>query len=131
MTKITTFRTMHLILQVKVELTKLEVFSVQYAQSIKYLLLLHPLHRALWPRARDVVRPNEPTWYCAAPLGEKSRGNMMAKLSTKYGLSERYTNHTIRVTSIQILEDENIEGGHNIRISEHKSVDSIQNYTRR
>ena len=31
LTKITTFRTMHLILQVKVEFTKLEVFSVQYA----------------------------------------------------------------------------------------------------
>ena len=97
----------------------------------KYLLLLHLLHRALWQRARDVVRHNESTWYCAAPLGEKSLGNMMAKFSTKYGLSERYTNHSIRVTSLQILEDENIEGRHIIRISGHKSVDYIQNYARR
>ena len=55
---------------------------------------------------------------------------MMAKMSSKYGLSERYTNHSIRVTSLQLLDDENIEGRHIIRISGHKSIDSVQNYAR-
>ena len=56
---------------------------------------------------------------------------MMPKLSLKYGLSERYTNHSIRVTSLQVLKDLNIEGRHIIRISGHKSVNSVQNYVRR
>ena len=97
----------------------------------KYLSLLHPSHTALWQRPRETVKPNDLTWYCAVPLGEKSLGNMMPKLSLKYGLSTRYTNHSIRVTSLQVLEDENIEGRHIIRISGHKSVDSVQNYARR
>ena len=56
---------------------------------------------------------------------------MMPKLSLKYGLSERYTNHSIRVTSLQCLEDQNVEGRHIIRISGHKSINSVQNYARR
>ena len=53
---------------------------------------------------------------------------MMAKLSTKYYLSERYT---IRVTSLQALDDRNIEGRHIVRISGHKSVDSVKTHARR
>ena len=94
----------------------------------KYVSLLHLLQPALWQRPRDNVKPNESTWYCCAPFGEKSQGNLMPKLSAKYGLSQRYTNHSIRVTSLQILEDENIEGRHIIRISGHKTVDSVKNY---
>ena len=56
---------------------------------------------------------------------------MMAKLSTKYSLSERYTNHSIRVTSLQVLEDNNVEGRHAIRVSGHKNTDSINSYARR
>ena len=131
LTKITTFRTMHLILQVKIEFTKLEVFSVQYVhlENTCCWCTLYTGHYGNEPEM--LLHPKNRHGICAAPLGEKSLGNMMAKLSTKYGLSERYTNHSIRVTSLQILEDENIEGRHIIRISGHKSVDSIQNYARR
>ena len=52
-------------------------------------------------------------------------------LSAKYGLSQRYANHSIRVTSLQVLEDHNIEGRHIIRISGHKSTASVQSYARR
>ena len=48
----------------------------------------------------------------------------------KDGLSKHYTNHSIRVTSLQVLEDLNIEGRHIIRISGHKSVNSVENYAR-
>ena len=56
---------------------------------------------------------------------------MMARLSLKYKLSQRYTNHSIRVTSLQVLENNNIEGRHAIRISGHKSDQSIKCYARR
>ena len=34
---------------------------------------------------------------------------MMAKISTKYDLSQQYTNHSLRA-NLQVLEDEKIEG---------------------
>ena len=56
---------------------------------------------------------------------------MMPRLSEKYKLSQRYTNHSIRVTSLQVLEDANVEGRHIIRVSGHKSLESVQNYARK
>lgn len=56
---------------------------------------------------------------------------MLSKLSLKYNLSQRYTNHSLRVTGLQALEDANFEGRHIIRISGHKSEQSIKNYARK
>lgn len=55
----------------------------------------------------------------------------MAKMSLKYGLSKRYTNHSVRVTALQLLDDNNIKDRHVVRVSGHKSTDSIKNYARR
>ena len=55
----------------------------------------------------------------------------MAVMSTKYNLSQRYTNHCLRVTSLQVLDDENVDSRHIIRVSGHKNPDSITNYARR
>ena len=52
-------------------------------------------------------------------------------MSVKYKLSQRYTNHCIRVTTVQVLEDNNIEGRHIQRVSGHKSLESIKCYARR
>ena len=52
-------------------------------------------------------------------------------LSEKYELSQRYTNHSLRVTSIQVLEDGNVETRHIVRVSGHKNADSVANYARR
>ena len=41
-------------------------------------------------------------------MSEKSIGNLMAEMSKKYELSKRYTNHCVRVTSLQLLDDEKI-----------------------
>ena len=41
-------------------------------------------------------------------------GKMMATLSAKYSLSKRYTNHCVRVTSLQ-LNDDQIPGKHIIK----------------
>ena len=95
----------------------------------KYLNSLHPNLEALWQRPRE--KSDSSIWYCNVAVGQKFLGNLMANMSTKYGLSQRYTNHSIRVTSLQVLEDENIEGRHIIRVSGHKNVDSVKNYARR
>ena len=76
---------------------------------IKYLHYLHPIQTAFWHRPRDFVKSTDTIWFCSAPLGEKTLSGMMAKLSTKYYLSQQYTNHCIRVTSLQALDDRNID----------------------
>ena len=55
----------------------------------------------------------------------------MATMSQKHSLSERYTDHSIRVTSVQTLDDAFFQDRHIIRISGHKSEQSIKNYDRR
>ena len=97
----------------------------------KYLRVLNPNIDALWQRPRAKISVRADIWYCNVPLGEKSLGGMMSTISEKYNLSQRYTNHSLRATSIQVLEDANIEGRHIIRVSGHKNKDSLANYARR
>ena len=52
-------------------------------------------------------------------------------MSAKYVLSERYTNHCVGVTSLQILDDEQTLGRHVMRVSGHKSEGSIKCYVRK
>ena len=54
----------------------------------------------------------------------------MPKMSIKYGLSQRYTNHCLRVTSTQVLDDAIFEGRHIIRVTGHKSESSVKSYGR-
>ena len=56
---------------------------------------------------------------------------MLPRMSIKYGLSQRYTNHSLRVTSLQILEDCQVNARHVIRVSGHKQTDSLEHYARR
>ena len=42
-----------------------------------------------------------------------------------------YTNHCVRVTSLQIFDDEKIPGRYIIRVSGHKSKTSIKSYARK
>ena len=56
---------------------------------------------------------------------------MMATLSPKYSLSERYTNHCVRFTSLQLMDDNQIPGRHMIRVIGHKSEASVKSCARK
>ena len=98
---------------------------------IKYISVLNPNLEALWQRPRSKINICDRIWYCNVPLGEKHLGSMFPMLSSKYQLSQRYTNHSLRVTSLQVLEDGNIESRHIMRVSGHKNAESNSNYARR
>ena len=102
---------------------------------LKYISHLHPMEASLWQRPLEKLSPlqklGQEIWFYRSPVGEKLLGNMMPRLSEKYGLSQRYTNHSVRVTSMQLLEDSDIEGRHIQRISGHKSLESINSYAKR
>ena len=96
-----------------------------------YISKLHPDEKSLWQRPSENVLESSTSWFCRVPVGEKALGKMMATLSAKYSLSKRYTNHCVRVTSLQLMDDDQIPGRHIIRVSGHKSEASIKSYARK
>ena len=68
----------------------------------KYISKLNPNQDSLWQRPKQNVSENDSTWYCNVPYGEKHLGSMLSHMSLKYNLSQRYTNHSLRVTSLKL-----------------------------
>ena len=97
----------------------------------RYISKLHPAIDSLWQKPREGVLDEQPVWYCRMVLGSKSLGNMMTQMSTDYQLSIRYTNHSLSVMAISVLDDAGISGRHIIRISGHKSEESLKSYSRK
>ena len=96
-----------------------------------YLLHLNPNLDCLWQKPRTKISMVDHIWYCNSPMGEKTLGKMLGVMSMKYKLSVRYTNHCLRVTSMQVMDDAGVSARHIQRVSGHKSLDSVSNYARR
>ena len=101
-----------------------------FSSYLKYLSYLHPMEVSLWQRLLEKLSPlqklGREIWFYWSPAREKLLENMMPRLLEKYGLSQRYTNHSVRVTSMQVLEDSAVEGRHIQRISGHKRLENHQ-----
>jgi len=70
-------------------------------------------------------------WYSKTALVRNTLASMMPDISRVAGLSQRYTNHYIRATSIQTLDRAGFEARHITRITGHKSESSIKRYSKR
>ncbi|VDI16195.1 Hypothetical predicted protein [Mytilus galloprovincialis] len=64
-------------------------------------------------------------------MGKNSLAVMMTEISEKAKLSRRYTNHSIRATSITAMDEAGIEARHIMRASGHRSEASICSYSKR
>ena len=69
-------------------------------------------------------------WYDRAPVGEKTIGSMMARISEHAQLSRRYTNHCLRATTVTLLDEAGAEGRHIVAITQHTSTASLASYSR-
>ena len=58
-------------------------------------------------KLKENVKENDDSWCSKDPLGEETLGLMMARMSRKCKLSQRYTDHCNRVTSVQVMEYQN------------------------
>ena len=74
---------------------------------------------------------DESIWYDKVPVGKNTLGLFMKKLSKSAELFKEYTNHCIRVTAVTVLDQNNFEARHIMRVSGHKSEASIRSYSRR
>ena len=97
----------------------------------KYLSKLHPQQQSLWQRPKETATENTESWYCNAPLGKNTLGDLMKSISREANLSQIYTNHSIRATAVTVLDHSNVEARHIMRVSGHKSESSIRSYARR
>lgn len=82
-----------------------------------YLLHLHPGAEFFFqkPRALSGAKFNpalDQIWYCNAPLGDRSLGEMMKKMTSRAGIFPYLTNYCIRATNVDVLGYENVEACH-------------------
>ena len=89
-----------------------------------YLSKLHPNCEALWHSV-----DNDGFWYANAPVGKNTLGSMMTTISKWGKLSKIYSNHSIRATSITIMDECGIASRHIMKVSGHKSETSLKSYT--
>ena len=54
---------------------------------------------------------------------------MMTELSEKFGLSKKYTNHSLRATSVHILDSAQFPSRHIMTVTGHKAETSLKTYT--
>ena len=67
-------------------------------------------------------------WYTSRPVGQRMLTDMMRNLSKEAELSQIYTNHSIRATTITLLSHAGVEAREIMRISGHRSEQSIRSY---
>lgn len=86
----------------------------------KYISKLNPKCNDLWQQPKESYNEDDAVWYNNVPLGKNTLGKMMAKISKLANLSQIYTNHCVRATSITTLDEAGLEARHIMRITGHK-----------
>eukprot|EP00117_Sycon_ciliatum_P014014 scpid86421/ scgid14458/ len=69
-------------------------------------------------------------WYNGKPLGKNTLGSLMSILSVKCNLSQRYTNHSVRASTITELCRQNLPASTIMAVSGHKCQQSLVHYNR-
>lgn len=96
-----------------------------------YLSKLNPNRNDLWQRPKKVLRDVFAEWYDNVPIGKDPLNAAMKNLSINAKLSKVYTNHCIRATAMETLDEGEFQGRHIMAQSGHKSESSIKAYARR
>ena len=107
---------------------------MQVAVIKRYLSKLHPeidrpFQRAI-VGAGCCVSPGASLWYMNAPLGHNLLNDMMRNLSKAAKLSQVYTNHCLRATTVRHLKEAGVEDRTIYEVSGHKNPTSLAAYDR-
>jgi len=69
-------------------------------------------------------------WFKAMPMGSNKLNSLVKTMAEKAGLNaENLTNHSARKQMIQKLNDHEVPPTHIMQISEHKNIQSLNNYS--
>ena len=91
-----------------------------------YLSKLHP--DCIWLFQQCRTKTDDGPWYKNEPLGVNSLGAMMKTISKSAALSQTYTNHCVRSTTITVLFNAGIEVQHIQSRTGHRSLQGLQPY---
>ena len=70
---------------------------------------------------RPSKQPKVDVWYDNMPLGRNQLGIIMSEISKEFALSQVYTNHSLRATTVHVLDAANIAVRHIMSVTGHKS----------
>ncbi|KAJ7425972.1 activating transcription factor 7-interacting protein 1 isoform X1 [Willisornis vidua] len=83
---------------------------------------LHPL------KLTSEQMREQPVWYKREPMGVNYLGTMMPRISVAARLSQRYTNHSLRTTTIQLLCEAGLGPREIMAVTGHRSESAIRQY---
>jgi len=68
-------------------------------------------------------------WYDSLPVGRNILGNMMTTISKDCQLSKVYMNHSLRATTVHLLDVARFPDRHIMSVTGHKAESSLKTYT--
>ena len=71
----------------------------------------------------------EGPWYTKTPVGKNKLATFMTNICKQAGLSKTYSNHSIRATSITVLDTNDFSSRDIMSVSGHRSESSLKSYT--
>ncbi|XP_066913334.1 uncharacterized protein KIAA1958-like [Clytia hemisphaerica] len=96
-----------------------------------YIEKLNPKCDALFQRPKAKVNEQCQFWYGAQVHGIiNTISQFMKRISIDANLPTNYTNHSIRATSVTVLDNAGTEARHIMAVSGHRSESSIRSYSR-
>lgn len=94
---------------------------------VKYLRRLNPNCNKLFQKVRK--EPVDRVYYDNVPLGHNRLGSFMPELSKAAKLSQMYTNHSLRATTVHVLDSAQIPSRHIMTVTGHKAETSLKTYS--
>ena len=94
----------------------------------KYLSVLNPMNEFLFQRPKSSGKGE--VRYNNMVVGENTLGKKMRVISQQAEWSTTYTNHSIRATTITILDRSGFETRHIMSVSGHRNESSIKSYSK-
>ena len=98
---------------------------------MKYVQKLNPLQPAFFQRPSPKAKEADMIWYENSPLVVNTLATMMKEIFLGAGLSQTYTNHSVRATAITLWSNANVPSRHIMSISGHANEQSISSYNSR
>jgi len=75
-----------------------------------------------------IKNPKGNVWFSSQPMGKTKIGELFKTMSSVAGLTGRFTNHSIRRTSINSLLDSGVHETKVAQLTGHKNIQSINSY---
>ena len=97
----------------------------------KFIRVFNPGEEVLFQRPKRRFCANDNIWFDRVPLGINTLENMMKEISVAAKLSQIYTNHGIRATSVTLLDRAGIPVHRIMQVSGHRNEGSVKVYCER